>query len=57
MTIGEVLDLGRDHLWTTPEFSLMLELAGIESFDEQFEHMTFREFVRYSASQNSQPTR
>ena len=56
MTIGEVLDLGRDHLWTTPEFSQMLELAGIESFDEQFEQMTFREFVRYSASQNSRPT-
>jgi hypothetical protein len=37
MAMGEVLDLAQDHRWTTPEFSLMLELAGIEAFDGQFE--------------------
>ena len=47
--MGEVLDLTQDHLWTPPEFAHMLELAGIEAFDE-FEQMTFREFVRYAAS-------
>jgi hypothetical protein len=50
MTMGEVLDLAQDHLWTTPEFGHMLELAGIEAFDDQFEQMTFRDFVRYAAS-------
>lgn len=54
MRMGEVLDLARDHLWTTPEFGRMLELAGIEAFDDQFEQMTFREFVRYSASRKSE---
>jgi hypothetical protein len=53
MVMGEVLDLAADRQWTTPEFSHMLELAGIEAFDEQFEQMTFREFVRYSASRKS----
>ena len=56
MTMGEVLDLARDHLWATPEFSQMLELVGIEAFDEQFEQMTFREFVRYSASRRTHGT-
>jgi hypothetical protein len=37
MTLGEILDLAQDHLWATPEFAHMLELAGIESFDDQFE--------------------
>jgi hypothetical protein len=50
MTMGEVLDLAQDHLWTTPEFGHMLELAGIGAFDDQFEQMTFRDFVRYAAS-------
>ncbi len=50
MTMGEVLDLAKDHLWTSPEFAQMLELAGIEAFDDQFEQMTFRDFVRYAAS-------
>ena len=54
MTLGEVLDLAQDHLWTTPEFAHMLELAGIESFDDQFEQMTLREFVRYAASQRGE---
>ncbi len=54
MTMGEVLDLAKDHLWTTPEFSHMLELAGIEAFDDQFERMTFRDLVRYAASQKSE---
>jgi hypothetical protein len=52
MTMGEVLELARDHLWTTPEFEHMLELAGIEAFDDQFEQMTFRDFVRYASSRN-----
>ena len=58
MTMGEVLDLAKDHLWTSPEFAHMLELAGIEAFDDQFEQMTFRDFVRYAASRkggNAQP--
>jgi hypothetical protein len=54
ITMGEVLDLARDHLWTTPEFAHMLELAGIEAFDDQFEQMTFRDFVRYAASRKSE---
>jgi hypothetical protein len=54
MCLGEVLDLAQDHLWTTPEFALMLELAGIESFDDQFEQMTLRDFVRYAASQRAE---
>ncbi len=54
LTMGDVLDLASDHLWTTEEFSLMLDLAGIDAFDDQFEQMTFREFVRYSASRNAQ---
>ena len=54
MTMGEVLDLAKDHLWTTPEFAQMLELAGIEAFDDQFEQMTFRDFVRYAAIQRSE---
>ncbi len=53
MTMGEVLDLANDHVWTTEEFSLMLDLAGIDAFDKQFEQMTFRDFVRYSASRNA----
>ncbi len=53
MTMGEVLDLAKDHLWTTAEFAHMLELAGIEAFDDQFEQMTFREFVRYAAMRKS----
>ncbi len=60
MTMGEILDLAMDHLWTTPEFEHMLELAGIEAFDLQLEQMTFREFVRYAASRNlgsAQPNR
>lgn len=52
MTLGEVLDLAQDHLWTTAEFAHMLELAGIESFDDQYEQMTLRDFVRYAASRN-----
>jgi len=56
MARGEVLDLARDHLWVTPEFSQMLELVGIEAFDDQFEQMTFREFVRYSASRRTRVT-
>jgi hypothetical protein len=55
MSMSEVLDLAQDHLWTTPEFERMLELAGIEAFDGQFEQMTFREFVRYAASRRSEP--
>ena len=55
MTMSEVLDLAKDKLWTTPEFGHMLELAGIEAFDEQLEQMTFRDFVRYSASQKPKP--
>ena len=31
MTMGEVLDLAKDHLWTSPEFAHMLELASIEA--------------------------
>ena len=54
MTMGEVLDLARDRLWTTPEFAHMLELADIEAFDDQFEQMTFRGFVRYAASRKSE---
>jgi hypothetical protein len=54
MTMGEVLDLAQDHLWPRPEFELMLELAGIEAFDEEFEQMTFREFVRYAASRKAE---
>jgi hypothetical protein len=54
MTLGEILDLAKDHLWTTPEFAHMLELAGIEAFDDQFEQMTFRDFVRYAATRKSQ---
>ena len=54
LTMGEVLDLAKDHLWTTPEFAHMLELAGIEAFDDQFEQMTFRDFVRYAAIQRSE---
>jgi len=50
MTMGEVLDLAKDHLWTTPEFEQMLELAGVEAFDDQFEQMTFRECVRCASS-------
>jgi hypothetical protein len=53
MTMGEVMDLSRDHLGTPPEFSQMLELAGIEAFDDQFEQMAFREFVRYSAGRRT----
>lgn len=53
MTMSEVLDLANDHLWTTPEFAHMLELAGIQAFDDQFEQMTFRDFVRYAATQRS----
>ena len=53
MTMGELLDLAQDHLWTTPEFAHMLELAGIEAFDEQFEQMTFRDFVRYAATRKA----
>lgn len=54
MTMGEILDLAKDHLWTSPEFAQMLELAGVESFDDQFEQMTFRDFVRYAASRQSE---
>ncbi len=54
MTMGEVLDLAEDHLWTTPEFAHMLELAGIEAFDDCFEQMTLRDFVRYAASRRSE---
>ncbi len=54
MPMGEVLDLAKDHLWTTPEFAHMLELAGIESFDDQFEQMTFRDFVRCAVSRGSE---
>jgi len=54
MTMGEVLDLAKDHLWTTPEFAHMLELVGIRAFDDQFEQMTFRDFVRYAAIQRSE---
>ncbi len=54
MTMGEVLDLAEDHLWTSPEFAQMLELAGIGVFDDQFEQMTFRDFVRYAASRKSE---
>jgi hypothetical protein len=54
MTMGEVLDLAQDRLWTRPEFELMVESAGIEAFDEEFEHMTFREFVRYAASRKAE---
>jgi len=57
MTMGEVLDLARDHLWTSPEFAHMLELAGIEAFDDQFEQMTFRDFVGYAASRNPESFR
>ena len=56
MIMGEALDLAKDQQWTTPEFAHMLELAGIEAFDDQFEHMTFRDFVRYAASRNSEST-
>jgi hypothetical protein len=31
----------------------MLELTGIEAFDDQFEQMTFREFVRFAANRES----
>jgi hypothetical protein len=54
MTMGEVLDLAQDHLWTTPEFAHMLELAGIGAFDDQFEQMTMRDFVRYAAHRAQQ---
>ena len=54
MTMGEILDLAQDHLWTTEEFAHMLDLVGIEAFDEQFEQMTFRDFVRYAASRKSE---
>ena len=54
MTMGEVLDLAKDHLWTTPEFAHMVELAGIEAFDDQFEQMAFRDFVRYAANRKSE---
>jgi hypothetical protein len=54
MTMGEILDLAKDHLWTSPDFAHMLELAGIEAFDDQFEQMTFRDFVRYAASRKSE---
>ena len=57
MTMGEVLDLAKDHLWTSPEFAHMLELAGIEAFDDQFEQRTFRDFVRYAASQKFESAR
>jgi len=57
LRMSEVLDLAHDRLWTTPEFSQMLELAGIDSFDEQFEQMTFREFVRYAAARSSDDAR
>src|SRR5690348_9919003 len=53
ISMGEVLDLAKDHLWATPEFAHMLELTGIEAFDDQFEQMTFREFVRFAANRES----
>ncbi len=49
----EVLELGGSEQWTTAECNRMLELAGIEAFDDQFSHMTFREFVRYAARTKS----
>jgi hypothetical protein len=54
MTMREVLDLAKDHLWSSPEFAHMLELAGIEAFDDQFEQMTLRDFVRYAAIRRSE---
>ena len=54
MTMGEVLDMANDHLWTSREFAHMLELAGIDAFDAQFEQMTFRDFIRYAASRKSE---
>jgi hypothetical protein len=56
MTMGEVLDLARDRLWTGPEFAQMLELAGLAAFDEELEQMTFRDFVRYGAHRRSKST-
>ena len=53
MTMGEVLDLAQDHTWPRPEFELMLEVAGIEAFDDEFEHMTFRELYAYAASRKT----
>ena len=49
-TMGEVLDLAKADGWTTAEFGYMLELAGLEAFDDELEQMTFREFVRYAAA-------
>jgi hypothetical protein len=51
--MGEVLDLAKAEEWTTAEFGHMLELAGLEAFDDELEQMTFREFVRYAASRKS----
>jgi len=48
MPMAQILDLGGAEKWTTAECSRMLELAGVEAFDEQFRQMTFREFVRYA---------
>jgi hypothetical protein len=53
-TMHEVPDLAGADLWTTAEFSRMLELAGIEAFDDQFGHMTFRDFVRYAANRRTE---
>ncbi len=52
MSMSKVLELAGAKLWTTAEVSRLLELAGIDAFDEQFEQMTFREFVRYSVSRS-----
>ena len=45
MRMREVLDLGGSGEWTTAECSRMLELAGVEAFDDQFAEMSFREQI------------
>ena len=51
MTMEEVLQLGRSDTWSTVEFSYMLELAGIETLEDELAQMTFREFVRFCAGE------
>lgn len=49
-TMEEALDMAGAGTWTTAELSRVLDLGDFKALDDEFAHMTLREFVHCAAT-------